>query len=283
MEFTLALLDYIMLIVDVAGISSMIFYGYYYSLAFSRCKSIEIKMENLVIWRYGLYAAISGASLASYFTFVYASPVRVFFHLIFMSGTMITLFISLPAWICEQRGIIDYCNCKSYNYIDFIPMLIIGSLFTISFIFVHSAVVLVVAAFVYILSYFFSPKKKVMPLNIPPDLELRTIDDFQMFLMYEPHHRKIISILHAGCDFCDIQIAEFEKLNEQYKSHSKILDISPDKDVDPFIINFLGLNGDNLSEELSPSAYIFDNGMSFDRKDGLLSHAEILMIMEKLI
>ncbi|RMG30902.1 MAG: hypothetical protein D6732_15485, partial [Methanobacteriota archaeon] len=127
-----------------------------------------------------------------------------------------------------------------------------------------------------VLLYLIRPEKRIEPLKYPPELALHSLEELQEFLMTDPYQRKLITVLKAECDFCKLQaeeVAGIPDLNRLYR----IIDLTEKDHLDPFILEFL--NFEDPSKIKVPTSVIIENGLSFDRKDGVLTRDELLAIL----
>ncbi len=274
------LLDFITLGFDF--IVLLLYYVYSYLIYGSPkvCNEIEKTEKSLFIWRQALYLAVLSGWLISFFTAVVPSPIKFLFHITFVISTMVTLSISLPAWICKKRGLTLLCACDIYKYNDFELMLLLGTVGSIAFLFLPSVEIgylllafLVVAA---LLLYLLRPEKKISPLKYPPELALHSLEELQEFLMTDPYQRKLITVLKAECDFCKLQTEEVSGIPDLKRLY-RVIDLTEKDHLDPFILEFL--NFEEPSKIKVPTSVIIDNGMSFDRIDGVLTRDKLLAIL----
>jgi hypothetical protein len=241
------------------------------------CKVIEINKRNLIFWRFGLYGAVINAFLISYFTFIDQNIIRILFYIIFIICTLSCLTISFPPWICKNNGLMQHCNCDYYEFNDFIFLLLLGSFGSISFIFVieeYALILLFILVLIQVLTYFYSPMKPPKSIFVPEEISISNLDEIQQFLIDNPKGRKLITLIHSGCDFCELQIDEIMKLTETVKSNIKVLDLTLISEYDPFLLEFLSLN-EAIEEIPFPSTLIIENGLSFDRREGVLTVNEL--------
>lgn len=275
----------ILYVIDAVVLGSMILYMLLNYRTETDCREIQINKQNLRWWRYGLYGAVLSAIFASYYSFVFPNLIKITFHMMFLIGTLVTLNISLPAWMCKKRGIMFHCNCDYYQYQDFLPMILVGLLGSISFLFLPEELTninLFSWTLVMALLYNYAPTKPAKSIFVPDNLSLTSIDQLQAFLMVNPNSRKLITLVHGGCDFCELQINEIEKLAESEQENTKVLDLTNQRNIDQFLIEFLNL-GSNFDDIPFPSTLIIDNGLSFDRKDGVLTANELAMFLMKIL
>ena len=126
--------------------------------------------------------------------------------------------------------------------------------------------------------YFLLPKRELTPLKYPPELLISDINQLQAFLMAHPRQKKLLTVLDAKCDFCEIQVNELIRMPRDVQEHQlRILDLTFIEDMDPIIPMTLNMN---VEERIPvPTTFIFDSGMAIEQKDGVLSKSEIEFIL----
>ena len=276
----ISLIDYLTLFVDaliLLGVVGVIIKKY---SSPKLCNDIEKSEKDLKIWRKGLYLAVLSGWAISYFSVISPSPIKFLFHFSFVSATTTTLVISLPAWVCKKRRLSLLCACDIYRYNDFELMLLLGITGSLAFIMLPSNDA-AIWLWLFLLSaasilYFGKPKKKIEHLKYPEELALRTLEELQEFLMADPSQRKLITVLKAECDFCKLQAEEMATIPDIGRLY-RVIDLTHPEYLDPFILEFL--NFEDPSRIKVPTSVIIDNGMSFDRKDGVLTKDELLAIL----
>ena len=120
---------------------------------------------------------------------------------------------------------------------------------------------------------FLLPEKEITPHDYPPELMLNNVDEFQAFIMTNPAQRKLITLLKATCDFCKLQVDEFNRIPKNLlMERLRIFDLTVIK-MDP-ILGF-ALNIEDTEKVPVPSTRIFDSGMETEMKEGVLMSSEI--------
>lgn len=274
------LADFVALGVDFIVLLSFAGYSYFKYGSPKICNEIEKTERDLYFWRIGLYSAVLAGWLMAFFTVAVPSPLKYLFHLVFLVSTMVTLWISLPAWICKKRNLSLICACDIYKYNDFELMLLLGVIGSFAFLVLPStaaaywllAFLVTVAGLLYVIK----PEKKIEPLKYPRELALHSLEELQEFLMTDPYQRKLITVLKAECDFCKLQAEEVVGIPDLSRLY-RVIDLTDKDQLDPFILEFL--NFEDPSKIKVPTSVIIDNGMSFDRKDGVLTRDELMAIL----
>jgi hypothetical protein len=193
------------------------------------------------------------------------------------------VFVSLPTWTCKQKGYGGMCNCDFYGYNDFVPMLMLGSIGGLIFAFIEmtpsqAVLMLAMMTFFAITIFFFLPEKEIEQLKYPPELLIRSVDDFQAFLMENPEETKLLTLLKDTCDFCVIQVDEIARVpKELVHSRLRIFDLSL-HGLDPVLGLTLNIQGE-LDKVPVPSTRVYDHGMEVEQKDGVLSSPEIEQLL----
>ncbi len=274
-------IDYVMILLDaIVLIGFAIYLANRYSNV-TICNQLTKTKVHLRWWRNGLYVAVVSGWLISIFTAPVPSFARFVFHLSFLGGTLVTLYVSIPSWICKKRNLSMVCACDIYEYNDFELMLMHGMFGSFALLFATNSVH-ALAIFSYLLSvaiilYITRPPKIIPPLKYPPELEIRTVEQLQDFLMHDPMRRKLITLLRSECDFCKLQVEEISYVSPMYDV-LRVIDISDETQIDHFLLQFL--NFEEPEKIKVPTSLIIENGMSFDRKDGIMTKDEILAILQ---
>ncbi|MHA2504458.1 MAG: hypothetical protein ACXAE3_16520, partial [Candidatus Kariarchaeaceae archaeon] len=199
-------------------------------------------------------------------------------HIYFIIGVSYMLYISLPAYICKKKGYGGTCNCDFYEYNDFIPMVILAltghALFMmLSWDFNMGSILFLGLLTASLGINKLMPKKELQPLKYPEYMLINEIDQLQEYLMTNPHERKLLTILDARCDFCEIQVNEIMRSSAQDGRQLRIFDLTYTDELDPIIP--MTLNLDMEQKVPVPTTFIFDSGMATEQKDGVLSKNEI--------
>ncbi len=243
------------------------------------CEKVEKKKKDLIIWRFALYSGIYSGLFLTYFTVVYATPFRFFFHIILLIAIFTTLNISLPSWICKKRKLIKNCVCDEYRYADFPPAIGLGLLGPITFLILPDgdnllANLVLFTFFATIAAlYLMKPYKNIKALDYPDELKIYTITQLQEFLVSDSANKKLISIVQSSCDFCKLQLEEMSAILEQHPELVRIIDLTFPEKIEAFVFGFLNLEEpDNIK---TPTNLIVNQGMNFDRRDGIITHDEI--------
>lgn len=256
----------------------------YYTMgnSFGKCRHIEITQKNLNIWRFFLYTSVYATWIASLLLFIFPSNFRHLIHPYFITGVLYMMYISIPAYICKTNGYGGTCNCDFYEYDDFVPMIILAIIGHGLFIFLElsqfTGSILFVGLFVS--SFFISkliPKKELQPLKYPEYLLISEIDQLQEYLMTNPHEKKLLTVVDAKCDFCEIQVQEIMRSSAFDGKQLRIFDLTITEKIDPIIPMTLNLDMDQKIPV--PTTFIFDSGMAIEQKDGVLSKQEIEAIL----
>ncbi|MFV2014172.1 MAG: hypothetical protein ACC656_01985 [Candidatus Heimdallarchaeota archaeon] len=281
---TLSTLDWT--IFSIESITFIAIFAYFFGPGTSviRCRKIRVDKNKLGYWRVALYTQNLSIWLAAIYTFIDPLLVRVLFHLTFYLSTIYMMaFVSLPTWTCKKKGYGGMCNCDFYGYNDFVPMLALGILGGLIFAFIvmtpsQSLLVLALMTFFAISIFFFLPEKEIVQLKYPPELLIRTVDDFQAFLMINPEQTKLLTMLKDTCDFCVIQVDEIARVpKELVHSRLRIFDLSL-FGLDPILAIALNIQGE-LDKIPVPSTRVYDRGMEVEQKDGVLSSPEIEQLL----
>ena len=208
------------------------------------------------------------------------SVLRFVFYIAFPYFTIVTLNISLPAWFCKFNKQSYLCNCDYYTYRDFEIVLLLGTVTGIlMIIFPQYQLIPIISTFLLVLIYFFIPTKEVDILNYPRELQIENEEQLQLFLMSQSDKRKVILLIHSGCDFCELQINELNELSDDLYENVRILDFTNGSMLNDFFLDYLNIERNYESMQF-PATLIIDNGMSFDRRMGILSATEMTMILE---
>jgi hypothetical protein len=204
-------------------------------------------------------------------------------HGFFTIAVAYNLTVSIPAYVCKLQGFGGTCNCDFYKYTDFYPMVILGSLGALLFLvfnldIIVGSILLGLLILISILLYYLLPERELEFLKYPPRLLIDNIDNLQAFLMTNPHGKKLITIVDAKCDFCEIQVTEILRSEDNLIDDGlRIYDLTFKEQVDPIINMTLNLN---IAEEIPvPTTIVFDSGMAVEQKDGVLSRDEIEMLL----
>ncbi|MHA2275294.1 MAG: hypothetical protein ACXAC2_05990 [Candidatus Kariarchaeaceae archaeon] len=277
----------------ILGVETVIFLtiiGYFLGPGTSvgKCRSIIVDEDKLTYWRVALYTQNLSVWLAAIYTFVFPSFGRMLFHLTFFSSTIYMLiWVSLPTWACKQKGYGGMCNCDFYGYNDLVPMLSLGALGGLLYAFIEmnasqAIFVLGLMTFLAIVVFFLLPKRDPVQLKYPPELLIRSIDEFQAFLMDNPEETKLLTLLKDTCDFCVIQVNEIARVaKELVHTRLRIFDLSL-HGLDPILGITLNIQGD-LDKIPVPSTRVYDHGMEVEIKDGVLSSPEIEMLLNQFM
>ncbi|MCE7737471.1 MAG: hypothetical protein GPJ54_21455 [Candidatus Heimdallarchaeota archaeon] len=281
---TLGALDWSILTIEALTFIAIFAYFFGPGTNVIRCRSIRVDEKQLDYWRISLYTQNLSVWMAAIYTFIDPSIVRVLFHLTFSISTVyMMVFVSLPTWVCKQKGYGGMCNCDFYGYNDFMPMLLLGGLGALVFAFLdlttsQALFSLAVMTFLAITIFFFLPEKEIEQLKYPPELLIRSIDEFQAFLMENPEETKLLTMLKDTCDFCVIQVDEIARVpKELVHSRLRIFDLSL-FGLDPLMALTLNIHGE-LDKIPVPSTRVYDHGMEIDQKDGVLSSPEIEQLL----
>ena len=278
----LTLADWLILSLDLIVLLGIVVYYYFFGTSIKLCRLIVIDENKLKLWRIGLYTAISCVWLIAIFTFDISNLLRFPLHLIFLVSTGYMLTVSLPSWLCKKRGYGGMCNCDVYAYRDFYPMLGLGIIGGLAFLFVPFETPTTLAFLAsYILAmlgiFFLIPEKEPDQLKYPAELVLNSVDEFQAFLLNNPEQLKLITIVKNTCDFCFIQMAEIMSLPmDLIKDRLRIFDLSKN-DIDPIMT--LTLNIDDLKKVPVPSTRLYNGGMEVESKEGVLSSPELQSLL----
>lgn len=277
------MIDIWLLVADIVIIIGIALMYIEQGTSFSQCRRIMISEDQLKYWRFFLYGTIFTSWLIALLVYVIPSTLRFVLHLFFVIGLNQMLEISVPAYICKKFGYGGTCNCDFYKYNDFYPMIgigIIGNLL-FSFLELNTSNGLLLFGILLLLSLGIAtilPQRKLKPLKYPPELLISEIDDLQSYLMSTPHQKKLLTVLDAKCDFCEIQVEEIMRVQEELRlEHLRIYDLTFADEMDPIIPMTLNMN---TSEKIPvPTTFIFDSGMAIEQKDGVLSKTEIEAIL----
>ncbi|OLS28886.1 MAG: hypothetical protein HeimC2_03230 [Candidatus Heimdallarchaeota archaeon LC_2] len=281
----LTALDFIAFIIESFTFVAIIAYYFGPGTNISKCRSIVVDENILGYWRISLYTQSLSVWLAAIYTFIFPSPSRFLFHLIFYITIIYMLnWVSLPTWVCKTKGYGGMCNCDFYGYNDLTPMLTLSAIGGLIFAFIdltasQSILMLALLTFFAIIVFFFLPEREAVPLKYPPELLLHSVDELQAFLLENPAEIKLITLLRDTCDFCVIQVDEIARVpKELVHSRLRIFDLSV-QTLDPILALTLNLHNIDLSKMPVPSTRIYDQGMEIEIKDGVLSSPE----MEQLL
>ena len=279
----LSVIDVSLLTVDVLIIAGLVIYYFNQGNNFSKCRKIEISTDRLFKWRISLYSSIFSTWIISFLIFVVPSAFSYVFHLIFLLSMNYLLNVSIPAYVCKKLGYGGTCNCDFYEYNDFEPMIALGIVGNLIFVFFNfnfiGGIVLLLGLGIIsgILSKFL-PKRELEPLKYPPHLLISEIDQLQAYLMTDPSERKLLTVVDAKCDFCEIQIKEILQMPEDIRNEQlRIFDLTYSDEVDPIIPMHLNMN--TMEKIPVPTTFIFDGGMAIEQKDGVLSKTELEYIL----
>ena len=247
------------------------------------CRLIEVGSNQIRLYRVHIYIAVISTWLIAYFTFGIDFWLKYPLHLTFIYSTSYLLKISLPAYICKMKKQLGTCNCDYYEYDDLIHMIIYATISNIIFAFfswdlLFAGIYLILLLIGSYLIYHFSPKKKIKALELPPQLVMKTADDFQNFTSFEPEKSKIVIIASNSCSFCDIQVSEINAIPLHIiKDRLRVLDITDKNDVDLMILFAL-----NLDESLNfflPMSFVLNGGICTNQKEGAMLKQEIEEIL----
>lgn len=268
----LEIIDVTLLVFDLIFILLNIGYHFVSTSKEGSCNNVTFSSHQLVIWRYALYNMVVSVWIAALLTFTYPTAFRILFHLTFLTAISYNLYGSLPAWFCKKFHNAFHCNCDYYEYKDFELVLVVGTLLALLIaIFPDLGLPMLLAGLLFLgFIYMFIPKKEVEKLKYSENLVISTIDDLQNFIAVDPGHKKIISLLHSGCDLCSIQIAEINSLDESILRYVRVIDFTDDPDFDPFMLDFLNLSRD-YKQISFPSVLLIEDGINFEKIDGIFS------------
>ncbi len=272
--------DYVIIGADIIMILMVVVQHYVNSKDEKNCQTIVVGPKNLQAWRYALYGAVLSGWLSVFFLLSNPSVLRFVFYIAFPYFTIVTLNISLPAWFCKFNKQSYLCNCDYYTYRDFEIVLLLGTVTGILMItFPQYQLIPIISTFLLVLIYFFIPTKEVDILNYPRELQIENEEQLQLFLMSQSDKRKVILLIHSGCDFCELQINELNELSDDLYENVRILDFTNGSMLNDFFLDYLNIERNYESMQF-PATLIIDNGMSFDRRMGILSATEMTMILE---
>ncbi len=274
---SLQFMDLIFIAIDSIVLLGIAFYFYQKSNNPSNCRSLLVDRKMLKNWRFNLYSSIYITWIISYTTFIKLSIIRILLHPIFLALVLYNLKISLPAWFCKIRGISSSCNCDRYVYSDFIPMLILGIVINLILIFssvsiLMENILLLIGTLISIIIIFI-PQKPSPTLMLEKELLINNIDEFQKFTMQSVDSSHILLLLDSKCEFCEIQLNELNKIQEEYKYRIKIIDITNRENMDPIIQ--MTLNIDNLQNFSVPYSYAFRGGMVVNQQEGVINYDQL--------
>lgn len=259
----------------------------YFLLKYSNMKNCSIivkKGRTLFWWRVNLYSAVVITWLIAYLTFANPFVGRFIFYPFFIFSTSYAMIASLPAYLCKLNKQIGTCLCDAYEYNDFAPMLVLGSLGNLIFaIFNWSQISgLLFIALLGILAYLIAmyiPKKVKKVHNIPEEILIRTADEYQQFIMVEPSSSKLVIVVGNSCKFCDEQVNSINLLPKKFiHDNIRVLDISDPKNIDQMILFTLNLD-DSLNFPI-PISFEIKNGMCIDQR-GFLTTEEMQYFLMK--
>lgn len=276
-------LDIFAIGIDAAIILSYLGYLIYTYSQSENCRLITIKANQIRLYRYHIYTAVSSSWLVAYFIFGVNYWLKYPLLLLFAYSTIYMLKVSLPAWICKMKKMLGTCACDYYEYDDLIPMIVYATITNIIFASVNwtlssSGIYLLVLLFGAYLVYRFSPKKKIKALELPPELVMKTADDFQKFTSFEPEKAKIVIIASNSCKFCDFQVSEINAIPIHLtKNRLRVLDITDKKDVDLMIL--FALNLDKSLNFFLPMSFVLNGGICTNQKEGAMLKQEIEEIL----
>jgi len=278
----LTLSDFVILGADAILLTAIVIMHYINSKEEENCRNITVGPKNLLVWRYAFYGSVLSAWLGVYFLLGNTSTVRFIFYIAFPYLTTITLNISLPAWFCKLNKQMYLCNCDYYTYKDFKLVLVYGTIIGILLILFPLLSVLILSMILLGLIYLFIPKKEIEGLNYPNELKISDESQLQNFLMKGSENRKIIILIHSGCDFCELQVNELNTLPNDMYDNIRILDFTNGSVLDDFHLDYLNIERNYESMQF-PATLIIDNGMSFDKRMGILSSTDMDMILNRRV
>lgn len=268
---------------DAVVILSYLGYLIYTYSQSDNCRLITIRSNQIRLYRIHIYTAVSSSWLIAYFIFGIDFWLKYPLLLLFAFSTVHMLKVSLPAWICKKKKMLGTCACDYYEYDDLIPMIIYAAITNLVFSLVDwtlssAGIYLLVLLFGAFLVYRFSPKKKIKALELPPELVMKTADEFQAFITFEPEKPKIVIIASDSCKFCDFQVSEINAIPLRItKDRLRVLDITDKKEVDLMILFSLNLDP-SLNFGL-PISFTLNGGICVNQKEGAILRQEMEEIL----